>query len=54
MILLLALEQRGRQRRDRSACNPSRPGPLRAALGGTSDWQRRYRGFIEAGADEQL
>jgi hypothetical protein len=30
---------------------PLDSGPLRAALGDTDDWQRRYREFVEAGAD---
>ncbi len=32
---------------------PLDEGPLRAALGDTDDWQRRYRRFIEAGEDER-
>jgi putative transposase len=32
---------------------PLDPGPLRAALGDSNEWQRRYRRFIEAGDDER-
>jgi putative transposase len=32
---------------------PLDPGPLRAALGDSNEWQRRYRRFIESGDDER-
>ncbi len=31
---------------------PLEPGPLRAALGGSSDWQLRYRTYLEVENDE--
>ena len=50
--LLLAVEQRRRHCGARRAPrSPFDHGPLRAALGDTDDWRRRYRAFIAAGED---